>query len=107
MSARLDELAAHKALLLSRLRLERMQVALYAAELRDAIRPAGLIGGAIAKPAAAVAVFETIAPLIGLRRLARWLRVGLVGFALLRMLQLWRGEPRQPSGVGQTPAGNL
>ena len=40
MSARLDDLTARKALLLSRLRLERMQVALYAGELRDAIREA-------------------------------------------------------------------
>jgi hypothetical protein len=107
MSARLDELAAHKALLLSRLRLERMQVALYAGELRDSIRPAGLIGSALAKPAAAVAVFETIAPLIGLRRVARWVRVGLAGFALLRIVQRWRGEPRQSSAASETTAGSL
>jgi hypothetical protein len=107
MSAHLDELAAHKALLLSRLRLERMQVALYAGELRDAIRPAGLIGSAIAKPAAAVAVFETIAPLIGLRRVARWVRVGLIGFTLLRIARHWRGDPRQSSTAGETTAGSL
>ena len=107
MSARLDELAARKALLLSRVRLERMQVALYAGELRDSIRPAGLIGGALAKPAAAVAVFETIAPLIGLRRVARWVRVGMFGFALLRIARRWRGEPRQSSGTGETAARNF
>ena len=76
MSARLDELAARKALLLARLRLERLQVSLYAGQLRDAVRPAGLIGGAIAKPAAAVALVEAIAPLFGLQRLARWVRLG-------------------------------
>jgi hypothetical protein len=103
MSARLDELAAHKALLLSRLRLERMQVALYAGELRGAIRPAGLIGSAIAKPAAAVALFETVAPLIGLRRVARWVRVGLVGFALLRIVRHWRSESRQSSTAPAKP----
>ena len=94
MSARLDELAAEKALLLSRLKLERMQVALYAGELRDAVRPAGLIGSALAKPAAAVALFETIAPLIGMRRVARWIRVGMIGFAVLRIAQHWRADPR-------------
>lgn len=93
MSARLDELAARKALLLSRLRLERMQVALSAGELRDAVRPAGLIGSAVAKPAAAVALLETIAPLFGLRRLARWIRVGLIGVAMLRVARNWRKNP--------------
>jgi hypothetical protein len=94
MSADLDELAARKALLLSRLRLERMQVALCAGELRDAVRPAGLIGSAVAKPAAAVALLETIAPLFGLQRAARWIRVGLIGVALFRVAQNWRKNPR-------------
>lgn len=94
MSRRLDELAARKVLLLSRLRMERLQVALYAGELRDAVRPAGLIGGAIAKPAAAVALFETIAPLFGWQRLARWVRVGLIGFALMRIARSWRADPK-------------
>ena len=107
MSARLDEFAAHKALLRSRLRLERLQVALYAGELRDSIRPAGLIGSALAKPGAAVALFEAVAPLIGLRRVARWVRVGLVGFALLRIVLRWRGAPRQSTAASETTAGSL
>lgn len=94
MSAHLEELAARKALLLSRLRLERMQIALYAGELRDSLRPAGLIGGAVAKPAAAVALLETVAPLFGLRRLARWIRAGLIGLALVRVAQNWRADRR-------------
>jgi len=94
MSAHLEELAARKALLLSRSRLERMQIALYAGELRDSLRPAGVIGGAVAKPAAAVALLETVAPLFGLRRLARWIRVGLIGLALLRVAQNWRADRR-------------
>jgi len=94
MSAHLEELAVRKALLLSRSRLERMQIALYAGELRDSLRPAGMIGGAVAKPAAAVALLETVAPLFGLRRLARWIRVGLIGLALLRVAQNWRADRR-------------
>ena len=78
MSAKLDELAARKALLVARLRLERLQVALHAGELREAVRPAGLIGGAIAKPAAAVALVEAIAPLFGLRKFAYWVRIGSI-----------------------------
>ena len=94
MSARLDELSARKGLLLSRLRLQRVELALHAGELRDALRPAGLIGGAIAKPAAAVAVFETIAPLFGWQRLARWVRVGLIGLAVVRVARRWRADPQ-------------
>jgi len=95
VSASLDELGARKALLVSRLRLERMQVALAAGELRDAVRPAGLIGSAVAKPAAAVAVLESIAPLFGLQRLSRWIRVGLIGIALFRVARNWRKGTRQ------------
>ena len=94
MSAHLEELAARKALLVSRSRLERMQIALYAGELRDSLRPAGFIGGAIAKPAAAVALLETVAPLFGLQRLARWIRVGLVGLVLFRIARHWRRDPQ-------------
>jgi hypothetical protein len=90
MSAQLDELAARKALLLARLRLERLQVALYASDLRNAVRPAGLIGGAIAKPAAAVALVESIAPLFGLRRLAYWVRLGSIAFAVFGIARKWR-----------------
>ena len=93
MSAHLEELAARKALLVSRSRLERMQIALYAGELRDSLRPAGLIGGAVAKPAAAVALLGTVAPLFG-RRLARWIRVGLIGLTLVRIAQNWRANRR-------------
>jgi len=91
MSAKLDELAAKKALLVARLRLERMQVSLYASELRDAVRPAGLIGGAIAKPAAAVAMVEAIAPLFGLRKFAYWVRLGSIAFALFGIARKWKG----------------
>lgn len=94
MSARLDELAARKALLLARLRLERLQVSLYAGQLRDAVRPAGLIGGAIAKPAATVALVEAIAPLFGLQRLARWVRLGSIAFAVLGIARKWRRADR-------------
>jgi hypothetical protein len=90
VSARLDELAARKALVISRLRIERMQVALYAGELRDAVRPASLIGSAIAKPAALVALGQAIAPLFGWQRFARWLRIGSIGFAVFRILREWR-----------------
>ena len=92
MSAKLDELAARKALVLSRLRIERMQVALYAGELRDAVRPAGLIGSAIARPAAIVALASASARLFGWRRLAHWVRIASIGFAVFRIMREWRSS---------------
>ncbi len=90
MSRSLAELAARKALLVAQIKLERMQVSLYAGQLRDAVRPAGLIGGAIAKPAAAVAMVEAIAPLFGLRRFAYWVRLGSIAFAVFGIARRWR-----------------
>lgn len=92
MSRHLDELAARKALLVAQLKLERMQVSLYAGQLRDAVRPAGLIGGAIAKPAAAVAMVEAIAPLFGWQRLAYWVRLGSIAFAVFGIARRWKGS---------------
>lgn len=90
MSARLDALAARKALLIAQMRLQRMELVLHAGEVRDAIRPAGMIGGAIAKPAATIALVEAIAPLFGLQRFAQFFRVASIGFAVFRIARNWR-----------------
>jgi hypothetical protein len=92
VSAKLDELAARKALVLSRLRIERMQVALYAGELRDAARPAAVIGSAIARPAALVALASAGGRLFGWRRLAYWVRIASIGFAVFRIVREWRSS---------------
>src|SRR5207244_1557103 len=78
MSARVKALGERKALLVARLQLQRMEVVLRANELREAIRPASLIGGAVAQPAALIAIFDTIAPILGLRKWSRWVRAGSV-----------------------------
>ena len=49
MSKRLDELAARKSLLVAQLRLQRMEFAVHADDVRIALRPAGLIGSAVAQ----------------------------------------------------------
>ena len=90
MSTRLDALAARKALLIAQMRLQRMELSLHVGEVRDAIRPAGLIGGAIAKPAATIALVEAIAPLFGLKRFAQFFRVASIGFAVFRIARNWR-----------------
>ncbi len=84
MSARMDTLAARKALLIARLRLQRMELALHAGAARETLRPASLMASAIAKPAALVAIFEVVAPLLGLKRYARWARFASVAFAVSR-----------------------
>ncbi|HEX7271409.1 MAG TPA: hypothetical protein VF420_04570 [Casimicrobiaceae bacterium] len=95
MSARLDELAERKQLLLAQLQLQRMEAALRATELREAIRPASMIGGAITRPAAVIGLIDLVAPLFGLRRFARWARAGTVAVIVYRILREWRSR-RQP-----------
>lgn len=87
MSNPTNALAARKALLIARLRLQRMELALRAGAARESVRPAGLIASAIAKPAALVAVLEVVAPILRLKRFARWARLASVGFAVSRIVR--------------------
>ncbi len=90
MSTRLDELAARKSLLVAQLRLQRMEFALHAGDVRTSLRPAGLIGSAVAQPAAVIALVEAIAPVFGLQRYARWVRLASIAFAVTRIARKWR-----------------
>jgi hypothetical protein len=92
MSESLERLAARKQLLLAQSQLLRMQLTLYVDEARDAVRPAGLIGGAVARPAALVALFDTVARLLGWRRLASVVRLGAIAVAIFRIARAWRGS---------------
>ncbi len=85
MSNQTDTLAARKALLIARLRLQRMELALHAGAAREMLRPASLVASAIAKPAALVAIFEIVAPLLGLKRYVKWARFASVAFAVSRL----------------------
>jgi hypothetical protein len=85
-----ESLATRKALLLAQSRMQRMELALSFSDVREALRPARMIGGAFAKPAAAVAAFQMIAPLFGLRRVARWVRIAAVAFAVFRVVRTRR-----------------
>ncbi len=90
MSARVDTLAARKSLLIARVRLQRMELALHASAARESLRPASLVASAIAKPAALVAVFEVVGPLLGLKRYTRWARLASVVFAVSRIVRTRR-----------------
>ena len=90
MNRSLRQLAARKQVLLAELQLQRMQLSLYAGDARDALRPAGLVGGAVARPAAAIALVSTVARLFGWDRLARVARLGAVALVVLRFVRAWQ-----------------
>jgi hypothetical protein len=94
MSRTLAALAARKQLLVAQSELQRMQLALYAGDARAALRPAGLIGGAVARPAAAIAMVDTIARLFGLRRVSRIVRIAGLALMAFRFAGAWRGSAR-------------
>jgi hypothetical protein len=63
---------------------------LHAGAARETLRPASLIASAIVKPAALFAVFEIVAPVLGLKRYARLARLASVAFAVARIARTRR-----------------
>ena len=94
MNQGLRTLAGRKQVLIAELQLQRMQLALYGGDVREALRPAGLIGGAVARPAAVIALVDSIAPLLGLHRLARLVRLGAIAVAAYRIARVLRTRDR-------------
>jgi hypothetical protein len=94
MSRSLQRLAARKQLLLAQSQLQRMQLSVYAGDARDALRPAGVVGSAIARPAAAIALVSTVARLFGWNRVARIARLGAIALVVFRFARAWRGSAR-------------
>ncbi len=92
MSQAAQRLAARKQLLLAQSQLQRMQLALYAGDARDALRPASLVGTAMVRPAALIALIDPVARLLGWRRLANAVRVGAIAVAAFRIVRAWRGS---------------
>jgi hypothetical protein len=92
MSRTLQRLASRKQLLLAQSQLQRMQLSLYVGDARDALRPAGLLGGAMVHPAALIALLGPVARMFGWRRLARLVRLGTIAVIVLRIVRAWRGS---------------
>jgi hypothetical protein len=88
----MDTLGARKALLIARLRLQRIELALNAGAVRGTLRPASLVASAMAKPAALVAAFEVVSPMLGLKRYARWARIASIAFAVSRIVRTRRSD---------------
>lgn len=95
MSRSLQELAARKQILVAQSQLQRMQLALHASDARDTLRPAGLVGGAIARPAAAIALVSTVSRLFGWHRAARIVRLGAIALVVFRFVRAWRARAPQ------------
>lgn len=94
MSRAQERLAARKQLLVAEAQLQRMQLSLYVDDARGALRPMGLIGGALARPTAFVTMIGTFARLLGWRRLSSVVRLGAISFAVFRIARAWRGSAR-------------
>ena len=92
MNQGLAKLEARKQMLIAELQLQRMQMSLHAADARNALRPAGLLGGAIARPAALIALIDGISRLFGWHRAARYIRLGALALAAFRIASVWRSR---------------
>ncbi|HEX8012210.1 MAG TPA: hypothetical protein VF814_14950 [Casimicrobiaceae bacterium] len=101
MNSALRKLAARKQMLLAELQLQRMQMSLYAGDAREALRPAGLIGGAVARPAAAMALADAVARLLGWYRVARIVRIGAIALTAFRIARAWRTRERSSAPPSQ------
>jgi len=99
MMSALAKIEARKQVLLAELNLQRMELSLHASDARAALRPAGMIGGisgAIARPAALIALVDAVARLFGWHKAARLVRVGALVLAAYRIARVWRTRPPQP-----------
>lgn len=89
MSGRLAPVAERKALLATRAELDRARVALAMHGVRAIVAPTPSTESLTrAKPLAAILV-GLAGPLVGMPRLARWLRVGALALAAYRIAQNW------------------
>jgi hypothetical protein len=105
VSKGLERLGARKQMLIAELQLQRMQMSLHAADARNALRPAGLVGGAIARPAALIALIDGISRLFGWYRVARVVRVAALALAAFRIASVWRSRvaPAPPATPSAPP----
>ena len=92
MRRSLVQLEARKQVLIAEIELQRMQLSLHAADARNALRPAGLLGGAIARPAALIALVDGLSRLFGWHRAARFVRLAGIVLAALRIARVWRSR---------------
>ena len=86
-----DEMTRRKALLISRAELDRLQIALRIHQLRDTLLPPRSERARSGRAGTLAAALVGIGlPLLGHRRLGRWLRIGSLALTALRVVRNWR-----------------
>lgn len=83
-------IAERKALLVSRAELDRMRLAVAARDVRAIVLPHRGGGGGGERRASAAMLIGVAAPVLGLPRLARWLRATTLALTIYRIVRQWR-----------------
>lgn len=92
--ARRAALVERKALLAARAGLDRARLALAIHDVKVMVTPQpNRAQMSRVRPVAAILV-GVVAPLLGLSRFGRWLRIASLAAAAFRIARVWRGAPR-------------
>lgn len=89
IDARLTTLAERKALLVTRANLDRVRVRFAVHEIVAIVSPPRRARRASALRPAAATIAGILVPLIGMTRLARWLRVASMAITVVRVVRNW------------------
>jgi hypothetical protein len=88
-STRLNSLSERKALLVTRADLDRTRMSIAVHDVKAIVFPAPISGrGAALRPTAAMIV-GFVAPLLGMKRFARWVRFGSLALSAFRIVRNW------------------
>jgi hypothetical protein len=89
---RLAAIVERKALLATRADLDRTRLALAIHEVKEIVRPTpDAARSAAARPTAAM-ILGLAAPLLGMRRLAHWVRAASLALTVYRVARSWRSS---------------
>ena len=85
----LTALAERKALLVTRSQLDRTRMTLAVYEIRAIVRPTPDSARTAAFRPTAAMILGFAVPLLGMRRISRWVRVASVGLTVFRIARSW------------------
>lgn len=89
-SARLAAIAEHKAMLATRAELDRTRLAVAMHGIRAIIAPTPTTQSLTRARPWAVKLVGLVGPLLGMPRLARWVRIGALALTAYRIARNWR-----------------
>jgi hypothetical protein len=88
-----DRIADRKALLVTRADLDRTRITLAAREIRSLVVPRATAARVAAWRPRAAMLIAVAAPLVGMRRLSRLVRVASYAMLAIRLARNWRRSP--------------